>query len=172
VSQRPHRCRRGRGGATHRCCSITSTGKRFRSSPASRCGILLSGCIPERSAHRRWWRFSNTCLRAHSRKAAAGMGSVARSSQPGGARVRCRAEGPYRHRVPARLRSGIESHRIHLGPLQAPSFPTLAQRDFAELKCGLVTHSETCAAAQRSSPPSGTGFLMVGLTLYYAELSR
>ncbi|MGH7745353.1 MAG: transposase [Candidatus Dormibacteria bacterium] len=32
-------------------------------------------------------------------------------------------KGPHPHRAPARACSGIESHGIHLGPLQAPQTP-------------------------------------------------
>src|SRR5271154_2169948 len=59
---------------------------------------------------------SQTTIAAHSRKAVAGVGPLARASQPAGAGIRGLPERPYLHRVPAGLRSGIESHRIHLGP--------------------------------------------------------
>src|ERR1039458_10271679 len=115
---------------------------------------------------------SQTPAAAHSRKAAVGMGPAARTSQPCSAGVRGRAEGPHPHRVPARLRSGIESHRIHLGPRQAPQ---TSQR----LPQGLrrVETWNPPRPPQHAPPPHPhprlleTGFLVARLTLYYSGLS-
>src|SRR5450759_2203713 len=63
---------------------------------------------------------SQTPAAAYSRKAPAGVGPAPRASQPSGAGVRSRAEGPHPHRIPASLCSGVESYRVHLGLLQAP----------------------------------------------------
>ena len=90
-----------------------------------------------------------------------------------GAGVRGRAEGPHPHRVPARLRSGIESHRIHLGPRQTPQ---TSQR----LPQGLRrTQTRRPPRPPQHAPPPHphyrlleTGFLVARMTLYYAGLSR
>src|SRR5450755_2451469 len=115
---------------------------------------------------------SQTSAAAHSRKAAAGVGPAARASQPRGAGVRGRTEGTHTHRVPSSLRSGTESHRIYLGPLQAPQ---TSQRLPQELR---RTETRRPSLAPQHAPPSNThhrlletGFLMVRMTLYYAEVS-
>src|SRR5579872_506230 len=51
--------------------------------------------------------------------APAGMGSLAGSPQRDGPRLHRSAARPDLHRVPAALRSGAESGRIHLGSLEA-----------------------------------------------------
>src|ERR1019366_3892577 len=115
---------------------------------------------------------SQTSAAAHSRQAAAGVGPPPRASQPSGAGVRGRAEGPDPHRVPAGLCSGVESHRIHLGLLQAPQTPQRLPQGL--LRIEKRRPSRTPEYAPPPHPDHRfleTGFFMARMTLYYAELS-
>src|SRR5271155_5207429 len=116
---------------------------------------------------------SQTPAAAHSREAAAGVGPATGASQPGGAGIRGRAERPHPHRVPAGVRSRVESHGIHLGPLQAPQTPQRLPQGLRR------TEARRPACTPQHAPPPypdysllEAGFFMARMTLYYAGLSK
>jgi len=118
LSQRPHRCRRGRGGATTGAAVSLQLENAFGHRRHHAVEFLLP-LYPGAIRAPQVVAFLKHLLR-HIPESCCWYGIVARSSQPGGARVRCRAEGRIGIEYLPAYRSRNESHRIHLGPLQAP----------------------------------------------------